>query len=62
MNPENVLFVSSIVCHVLCFACQWKPSGGQDSSYPLPLNLTKPVGVSFLHEVQVKRKKFNLKN
>ena len=57
MNPENVPFVSCIVSHVLCFACQWKPSGGQGRSYPLLLSVTKPIGVRFLN-----RCKLNVKN
>lgn len=28
MNPENVQFISSFVCHMLWFACQRKPRGG----------------------------------
>ena len=61
MNPENVPFVSCIVSPVLCFACQWKPSGGQGRSYALLLSVTKPIGVSYLHEVQVTCQIFNLK-
>ena len=62
MNPENVQFVSSFVCHVLWFVCQRKPRGGSGRSYPPPLSVAKPTGVSFLHEVRVRRQKFNLKN